>query len=71
MAVCRSLPGMEKDKEVGGYELAEEVTGIRRATLYSMVSLHQIPHYRITRRMVRFSRTELSAWMIMRAVHEE
>jgi len=45
------------------YAEAERVTGIRRETLYSMVSRRQIPHIRLGRRLVVFSRAELERWL--------
>lgn len=52
-----------KKLEFGGYALAEEETGLNRGTLYSMVCKKQIPHTRLGRRLVRFSRTVLREWM--------
>jgi len=50
-------------KDIGGYELAEEVTGLGRGTLYSMVSRRVIPHFRLGPRLVKFSREHLETWM--------
>ena len=57
-----------KDREFGGYSLAEEVTGLSRGTLYSMVCRKQIPHTRLGGRLVRFSKKELREWMLSKAV---
>jgi excisionase family DNA binding protein len=57
-----------KDREFGGYSLAEEVTGLSRGTLYSMVCRKQIPHTRLGGRLVRFSKKELREWMLAKAV---
>lgn len=54
--------------DVGGYELAEEETGLCRGTLYSLVHQRRIPHIRVSRRMVRFRRAELRAWLDARTV---
>ena len=55
-------------QEVGSYEFAERFLGIKRRTLYSMVHFGQIPHVRISRRMVLFRRADLEKWMAERAV---
>ena len=54
--------------ERGGYTLAEEVTGLKRSTLQSKVCREEIPHTRLGKRLVIFSRAELEAWMRERAV---
>ena len=51
------------DDERGGYRLAESVTGLSRAALYSAVSRRMIPHYRVGRRTVIFSRIALEKWL--------
>ena len=52
-----------EQRERGGYDLAEEVTGLRRGTLHSMVSRRQIPHCRLGPRLILFERGELEAWI--------
>ena len=37
--------------------------GFVKGTAYSLVSRKQIPHVRISSRMVRFSREEIEAWL--------
>ena len=54
--------------DVGGYEVAEEETGIGRPTLYSLVHQNRIPHIRLSRRLVRFRRSDLRRWMSERLV---
>lgn len=54
---------MECKRRRGGYSLASEVTGIQITTLYSMVSKKQIPHIRISPRLVLFDQDELENWM--------
>lgn len=51
------------DDERGGYRLAQDVTGLTRASLYSQVFRGQIPHFRIGKRTVVFSRRELEEWL--------
>jgi excisionase family DNA binding protein len=60
-----------KDRDFGGYSLAEEETGLSRGTLYSMVCRKQIPHTRLGGRLVRFSRTALREWMKSKAITAE
>lgn len=55
-------------QEVGGYEIAEEETGMPRNTLYSLVHQHRIPFIRLSRRLVRFRRSDLREWMNSRLV---
>jgi excisionase family DNA binding protein len=50
------------------YADAALLLGMRVATLYSLVSRRQIPHVRISRRLVRFSRQELERWIEQRSV---
>lgn len=51
-----------------GYDAAAAITGFSKPTLYSMVSRKQIPHYRMSRRCVRFSVEELESWIAARRV---
>lgn len=60
---------LKQDEDtVGYYELAEAVTGLKRGTLQSKVSRGEIPHFRLGRRLVVFSKRELVAWMERRRV---
>lgn len=54
--------------ERGGYELAVRITGLGRGTLRSMVSRGQIPHVRLSERIVRFDRATLENWFKSKAV---
>jgi excisionase family DNA binding protein len=54
-----------------GYREASEATGLKGATLYSMVSRKQIPHYRLGKRLVVFSLAELKQWMADRRIPTE
>jgi excisionase family DNA binding protein len=51
------------DDEIGGYKEASKWLGIPISTLYSEVSLKKIPHFRLSKRQVRFSKNELMAWL--------
>ena len=58
----------EFSAEIGGYAFAATLTAIPIPTLYSLVHHRRIPHVRLGRRLVRFRRTELEAWLTERAV---
>ena len=48
--------------EVGGIELAEEITRLSRARVYTLVSQRSIPHSKRGNKLY-FSRAELLAWV--------
>lgn len=50
------------------YLEASRLTGLPCSTLYSLVSRHAIPHFRIGPRLVRFDRAELEQWLSARHV---
>lgn len=50
------------------YPGASAHTGIGVPTLQTYVCRKQIPHYRLGKRLVVFSKTELTAWMAQRHV---
>jgi excisionase family DNA binding protein len=56
------------DDEHLTYAQTERFINVRLATLYSMVSRHEIPHVRLGRRLVRFSRRALERWLAERTV---
>ena len=45
------------------YKQAAELVGVPIGTLYSWVCRGQIPHHRYGRRLIRFTKEELEAWM--------
>jgi len=45
------------------YKQAAEYLGLKKGTLYSMVHRGRIPHLRLGRRLVRFRKEELDAWL--------
>lgn len=53
----------EQPDEMLTYVGLARVTGIRVNTLYTMVCRGEIPCYRLAPRIVRFSATEIAAWM--------
>ncbi len=50
------------------YDGAASLTGLKIPTIQSMVCRKQIPHYRLGKRLVVFSKSELTAWMNARRV---
>jgi len=44
------------------------VTGLKLGTLYAMVNRGDIPHLRLGRRLVRFRKYEIKAWLDERSV---
>lgn len=48
--------------EIGGIDLAVEVTGKAKPTIYAMVSNRQIPHSKRGKQLY-FSRKELTEWL--------
>lgn len=54
---------MDEHDEKLRYPEAAAVTGLEVGTLQSKVSRKQIPHYRLGRRLVVFSKLELLEWM--------
>lgn len=50
------------------YAEAAEFLKLKLGTLYALVSQNRVPHVRLGRRLVRFSRSELHAWVRQRAV---
>lgn len=50
------------------YEEAAAFLGLKVNTLYSMVSRKELPHVRLSRRLVRFDRAELARWVAERRV---
>lgn len=55
----------------GGWELAEELTGLTRNTLRAMVKQKQIPHMKLSTRKVVFDRLELEKWIANNTVTAE
>lgn len=53
------------------YAEAAAFIGVTVGTLYSMVARRIVPHHRIGRRLVRFSRDELQAWLARNAVPDQ
>ncbi|MBT3980051.1 MAG: helix-turn-helix domain-containing protein [Bacteriovoracaceae bacterium] len=61
-------------KEIGkliGYKEAAEFLGLPLGTMYSMVHRNEIPHYRISKRLVRFSVEALRDWISCHGIDEK
>jgi excisionase family DNA binding protein len=56
-------PSNDQQDEKLRYDGAAALTGLKVPTLQSMVCRRQIPHYRLGKRLVIFSKAELMAWM--------
>jgi len=50
------------------YAEASKILNLKLGTLYALVAQHRVPHVRLGRRLVRFSRDELQAWVLSHAV---
>jgi len=60
---------MIDDQELLTYAQAAQFLNVRLGTLYAMVSRHEIPHVRLGRRLVRFSRRALATLIAERSIH--
>lgn len=56
------MPAQAVPKEIGGLELAEEITGLARPTIYMLTSTNAIPHMKVGSKL-RFNRTDLMKWI--------
>ena len=54
---------VKESSEFGGVELAEEITGYKKQSIYQMVSSHQIPFIK-RRGKLQFSRSDLIKWLL-------
>ncbi len=52
----------EREDEIGGIELALELTGLAKPTIYGLVSERKIPHSKRGKKLY-FSRKELLIWL--------
>ncbi len=58
----------ESDSTLLTYPQAAELLGLTPSTLYSMVCRRQVPHIRLSKRLVRFERGALLRWCAGNAV---
>lgn len=61
-------PLITEDEALGGYKEASQWLGFPPGTLYSLVHAKRIPHIRLGKRLVRFSRPELERWLASNSV---
>jgi excisionase family DNA binding protein len=45
------------------YDQAARSLNIKLGTLYALVAQNRVPHVRLGRRLVRFSRSDLEGWL--------
>lgn len=58
----RTFPNQPEQDQIGGIELAMELTGLAKPTIYGLVSERKIPHSKQGKRLY-FSRRELLEWV--------
>ena len=61
-AYFAELEEVEREDEIGGIELAIELTGLAKPTIYGLVSERKIPHSKRGKKLY-FSRQELLIWL--------
>lgn len=61
----QTLPfASNEDDEIGGYEIAEKITGYARQTLYQLKSAGEIPYISLPNGGVRFSKKAILNWLL-------
>ncbi|MDJ1469071.1 helix-turn-helix domain-containing protein [Cytophagaceae bacterium DM2B3-1] len=58
-----TIPVAPADKQLGGIELAMQITGLAQSTIYNLVCAGSIPHMKRGRKLY-FSKPELEAWIL-------
>ena len=56
------------DKEFLSYKEAAIFLNLPLGTLYALVSQKRIPHVRLGNRLVRFQKSQLQEWLLMKSV---
>jgi excisionase family DNA binding protein len=56
------------DPDLLTYPQASNLLNLKMGTLYALVAQNRIPHVRLGRRLVRFSRAAIQSWIAQRAV---
>ncbi|MFA6275228.1 MAG: helix-turn-helix domain-containing protein [Pedobacter sp.] len=59
-----TLSPVAQEDEIGGYEVAEKITGYSRQTLYQLKSAGQLPYLSLPSGGVRFSKKTLLQWLL-------
>jgi len=55
---------VSEDDEIGGYEIAERITGYSRQTLYQLKSSGRLPYLALPNGGVRFSKKGILEWLL-------
>ncbi|MDJ1498697.1 helix-turn-helix domain-containing protein [Cytophagaceae bacterium DM2B3-1] len=58
-----TIPVAPTDKQLGGIELAMQVTGLAQSTIYNLISEGRFPHIKRGRKLY-FSKPQLEAWIL-------
>jgi excisionase family DNA binding protein len=45
-----------------------EMLGVTKATIYSWTSRNKIPHIKLSKRLLKFSKNDIEAWIAKRAI---
>ncbi|WP_462266451.1 hypothetical protein [Mucilaginibacter sp.] len=53
-----------EEEEIGGYEIAETITGYSRQTLYQLKSAGELPYIGLPGGGIRFSKRMLTNWLL-------
>jgi excisionase family DNA binding protein len=56
------------DDQLLTYAQAAQLLNLKIGTLYALVAQNRIPHVRLGRRLVRFSRGNLTGWLQQHAI---
>lgn len=59
---------MDENDELYGYDGAARALNVAQSTVRSLVARGRIPHFRLSRRLVRFSRRALEHWLAHHSV---
>lgn len=64
---------LNDEDEIGGYEIAETITGYSRQTLYQLKSAGELPYIGLPGGGVRFSKKMLMNWLLFhqKLTHQE
>jgi predicted DNA-binding transcriptional regulator AlpA len=55
---------LNDEDEIGGYEIAEKITGYSRQTLYQLKSAGELPYIGLAGGGIRFSKKMLMNWLL-------
>lgn len=60
--ILKELKSIKQPDTIGGIELAQEITGLSKSTIYKRTMRRELPHSRVGGRLY-FNRSELEAWI--------